>query len=67
MSVGANWPQGIKSAVFDAQTDALSLLATLIMAWNTARMQEVVNHRGQRRGGSVPPELLGCLVPTRTG
>ena len=67
MSVGANWPQGIKAAVFDAQTDALSLLATLIMAWNTARMQEVVNHWGHRRGGAVPPELLRCLAPTRTG
>ena len=66
MSVGANWPQGIKAAAFDAQTDALSLLATLIMAWNTARMQEVVNDWGQRRGGSGPPELLGCLAPTRT-
>ena len=49
-----------------AVADALSLLANILMAWNTAQMQTVLDHWAQRRGGAVPPELIGRIAPTRT-
>ena len=49
-----------------AVADALSLLANIVMAWNTARMQQAFDHWAQRRGGAVPPELIGRIAPTRT-
>jgi len=49
-----------------AVADALSLLANILMAWNTAQMQQVFDHWAQRRGGSVPAELIGRVAPTRT-
>jgi hypothetical protein len=49
-----------------AVADALSLLANIVMAWNTAQMQQVLDHWAQRRGGTVPPELIGRIAPTRT-
>ena len=49
-----------------AVADALSLLANILMAWNTAQMQQVLDHWAQRRGGAVPPELIGRIAPTRT-
>ena len=49
-----------------AVADALSLLANILMAWNTARMQEAFDHWAQRRGGAVSPELVGRVAPTRT-
>jgi len=49
-----------------AVADALSLLANILMAWNTAQMQQVLDHWAQRRGGAVPPELIGRVAPTRT-
>jgi hypothetical protein len=36
------------------------------MAWNTAQMQQVLDHWAQRRGGAVPPELIGRVALTRT-
>lgn len=49
-----------------AVADALSLLANIVMTWNTAQMQAVVDRWGQRRGGAVAPELIGRVAPTRT-
>ena len=49
-----------------AVTEALSLLANILMAWNTTQMQQVLDHWAQRRGGAVPPELIDRIVPTRT-
>ena len=49
-----------------AVADALSLLANILMAWNTAQMQQVLDHWAQRRDGAVPPELIGRIAPTRT-
>ncbi len=49
-----------------AVADALSLLANILMAWNTAQMQQVLDHRARRRRGAVPPELIGRIAPTRT-
>ncbi len=46
--------------------DALSLLANILMAWITAQMQQVFDHWVHRRGGGVPPELIGRVAPTRT-
>ncbi len=49
-----------------AVADALSLLANILMAWNTAQMQQVLDHWAQRRDGAVPPELIGRVAPTCT-
>jgi TnpA family transposase len=49
-----------------AVADALSLLVNIVMAWNTAQMQKAVDHWAQRRGGAIPPELIGRIAPTRT-
>jgi TnpA family transposase len=49
-----------------AVADALSLLANIVMAWNTAKMQGIFDRWAQRRSGAVPPELIGRIAPTRT-
>ena len=49
-----------------AVADALSLLANIVMAWNTAQMQQVLDHWARRPNGAVPPELIGRIAPTRT-
>jgi len=49
-----------------AVADALSLLANIVMAWNTAQMQKALDHWAQRRGGAIPPEIIGRIAPTRT-
>ena len=49
-----------------AVADALSLLANILMAWNTAQMQQVFDHWAQSRGGAIPSELIGRVAPTRT-
>lgn len=51
--------QAKQSEEMQAVADALSLLANIVMAWNTAQMQQVLDHWAQRRGGRVPPELIG--------
>ena len=47
-----------------AVADALSLLANIVMAWNTAQMQAVLNRWANRRQ-VIPPELIGRTAPTR--
>ena len=49
-----------------AVADALSLLANLVMAWNTMKMQSVLDRWNARRSTAVPPQLIGCIAPTRT-
>ena len=49
-----------------AVADALSLLANLVMAWNTMKMQSVLDRWNARRSTSVPPQLIGRIAPTRT-
>jgi TnpA family transposase len=49
-----------------AVADALSLLANLVMAWNTMKMQSVLDRWNARRSTAVPPELIGRIAPTRT-
>ena len=49
-----------------AVADALSLLANIIMAWNTAQMQQALDHWARGPSGIVPPELIGQIAPTRT-
>jgi hypothetical protein len=44
-----------------AVADALSLLANIVMAWNTAQMQSVIDGWGE----PVPAELIGRIAPTR--
>jgi hypothetical protein len=50
-----------------AVADALSLLANIVMAWNSARILQVLDHWAQRGGGAIPSELIGRIAPTRTG
>jgi TnpA family transposase len=47
-----------------AVADALSLLANIVMAWNTAQMQAVLDRSSSRRK-AIPPELMGRIAPTR--
>jgi TnpA family transposase len=49
-----------------AVADALSLLANLVMAWNTMKMQSILDRWNTRRSTAVPPELIGRIAPTRT-
>ena len=49
-----------------AVADALSLLANIVMAWNTAQMQAVLDRWSNRRQ-IVPPALTGRIAPTRLG
>ena len=49
-----------------AVADALSLLANIVMTWNTAKMQAIFDRWAVRRSGAIPPELIGRIVPTRT-
>lgn len=49
-----------------AVADALSLIANIVMAWNTAQMQKVVDHWNQRLRRKVPVGLIADLPPTRT-
>jgi TnpA family transposase len=49
-----------------AVADALSLLANIVMAWNTATMQAIFDRWAQRRSGAIPPELIARCAPTRT-
>jgi len=47
-----------------AVADALSLLANIVMAWNTSQMQAVLDRWSNRRQ-AIPPELIGKIAPTR--
>ena len=56
--------QARRADEMQAVADALSLLANVVMAWNTAEMQAVLDRWANRRQ-IVPPELLGRIAPTR--
>jgi Tn3 transposase DDE domain len=43
--------------------DALSLLANLVMAWNTAKMQAIFDRWARCRNGAIPPELIARCAP----
>jgi hypothetical protein len=47
-----------------AVADALSLMANIVMAWNTSQMQVVLDRWSNRRQ-VIPPELIGKIAPTR--
>ena len=49
-----------------AVADALSLLANILMAWNTAKMPAVLDQWSTRRSTTVPPVLIGRIAPMRT-
>ena len=48
-----------------AVADALGLLANIVMAWNTAQMQAVLDGWAKRRQ-IIPADLIGRIAPTRT-
>jgi len=50
----------------DTHGYALSLLANLVMAWNTTKMQPALDRWNARPSTAVPPELIGRIAPTRT-
>jgi hypothetical protein len=56
--------QARRNDEMQAVADALSLLANIIMAWNTSQMQAALDH-WPRRQHVVPPELIGRIAPTR--
>jgi TnpA family transposase len=56
--------QARRNDEMQAVADALSLLANIIMAWNTSQMQAVLDH-WPRRHHLVPSELIGRIAPTR--
>ena len=47
-----------------AVADTLSLLANIVMTWNTAQMQGIFDQWNQRRATAIPPELIGRIAPT---
>ena len=49
-----------------AVADALSLLANIVMAWNTVKMQAIFDRWAHSRSGAIPPELIARCAPTRT-
>jgi TnpA family transposase len=49
-----------------AVADALSLLANIVMAWNTGKMQTIFDRWAKRRNGAIPPQLVARCAPTRT-
>ncbi|MFM7532112.1 MAG: Tn3 family transposase, partial [Rubrivivax sp.] len=56
--------QARRADEMQAVADALSLLANIVMAWNTAQMQAVLNRWANRRQ-VIAPELIGRIAPTR--
>jgi TnpA family transposase len=56
--------QARRADEMQAVADALSLLANIVMAWNTAQMQAVLDRWANRRQ-IVPAELTGRIAPTR--
>ena len=66
------WRGALKRAIYTGRVgpaqarraDALSLLANIVMAWNMAQMQAVLDRWANRRQ-IVPPELTGRIAPTR--
>jgi len=56
--------QARRADEMQAVADALSLLANIVMAWNTRQMQSVLDRWANRRQ-VVPPELIGRVAPTR--
>ena len=48
-----------------AVADALSLLTNIVMAWNTAQMQAVIDRWNNRRRDQIPRKLIGRIAPTR--
>ena len=56
--------QARRADEMQAVADALSLLANIVMAWNTAQIQVVLDRWANRRQ-VAPPELVGRVAPTR--
>jgi len=54
--------QAKRADEMQAVADALSLLANIVMAWNTAQMQAVLN-RWANRSNSYPPNSLAASRP----
>ena len=42
------------------------MLANIVMAWNTAKMQAIFDRWARRRNDAIPPELIARCAPTRT-
>jgi hypothetical protein len=57
--------QAKRDEEMQAVADALALLANILMAWNTARMQRALD-RWRHEGRVVSPEFIARIAPTRT-
>lgn len=58
--------QAKRQEEMQAVCEALSLLANIVMAWNTTKMQAALDRWNTRRSKTVPSELIGRVAPTRT-
>lgn len=56
--------QAKRADEMQAVADALSLLANIVMAWNTSQMQALLDRWAHRRQ-VIPAELIGRIAPTR--
>ncbi len=61
---GVSPAQAKRTEEMQAVADALSLLANIIMAWNTTQMQAVLDRWANWRQ-VIPAELTGKIAPTR--
>jgi hypothetical protein len=50
--------QARRDDAMQAVADALSLLANIVMAWNTAQMQAVIDRWNNRRREQIPAKLM---------
>jgi hypothetical protein len=57
--------QAKRSDELQAVTEALALLANIVMAWNTDQIQSVSDGWKAQRGCEVRPELIAKVAPTR--
>jgi hypothetical protein len=55
--------QAKRADEMQAVADALSLLANIVMAWNTAQMQGVLDRWSQGPRTCPTPELIGHVAP----
>lgn len=56
--------QAKRADEMQAVSDALNLLANLVMVWNTMQMQQVLQGSANRRQ-HIAPEMMGKIAPTR--
>ena len=62
--MGGHPAQAKRTDEMQAVADALSLLANIVMAWNTTQMQGALTRWANRRQ-VILPEIIGSIAPAR--